>query len=143
MRREESWDGWLAAVWEGRGGMGKKKGKKMEKQRKRVSAEWVYTSFYRWNHRRTHSIGIPVGDSAGESDTSLNDYPGLNPLVFPSVNSSEKIHVITPLQLSKKGFSVVGDTVGIYRWNNYVCIYRWYRRRNVSVGKYQQSLRRN
>ena len=27
----ESWDGWLAAVWEGRGGMGKKKGKKKEK----------------------------------------------------------------------------------------------------------------
>jgi hypothetical protein len=29
----------LAAVWEGRGGMGKKKGKKKEKQRKIVSAE--------------------------------------------------------------------------------------------------------
>jgi len=24
---EESWDGWLAAVWKGRGGMGKKKEK--------------------------------------------------------------------------------------------------------------------
>jgi hypothetical protein len=35
----ESWDRWLAAVWEGRGGMGKKK---EEKQRKRVSAEGVY-----------------------------------------------------------------------------------------------------
>jgi len=35
----ESWDRWLAAVWEGRGGMGKKK---KEKQRKRVSAERVY-----------------------------------------------------------------------------------------------------
>jgi len=33
LRRGESWDGWLAAVWEGRGGMGKKKGKKKEKQR--------------------------------------------------------------------------------------------------------------
>jgi len=43
LRRGESWDGWLAAVWEGRGGIGKKK----EKQRKRVSAEWVYTGFYR------------------------------------------------------------------------------------------------
>jgi hypothetical protein len=31
----------LVAVWEGRGGMGKKKGKKKEKQRKRVSAEEV------------------------------------------------------------------------------------------------------
>jgi hypothetical protein len=38
LRRGESWDGWLAVVWEGRGGMGKKKGKKKEKQRKRVSA---------------------------------------------------------------------------------------------------------
>jgi hypothetical protein len=41
----------LAAVWEGSGGMGKKKGKKKEKQRKRgreeerVSAEAVYTGF--------------------------------------------------------------------------------------------------
>jgi hypothetical protein len=35
LRRGESWDGWLAAVWEGRGGMGKKMGKKKEKQRKR------------------------------------------------------------------------------------------------------------
>jgi hypothetical protein len=41
LRRVESWDGWLAAVWEGRGGMGKKKGKKKEKQRKRVSADGV------------------------------------------------------------------------------------------------------
>jgi len=27
----ESWDWWLAAVWEGRGGMGKKKRKKKKK----------------------------------------------------------------------------------------------------------------
>ena len=39
LRIVESWDGWLAAVWEGRGGMGKKK---KEKQRKRVSAMGVY-----------------------------------------------------------------------------------------------------
>ena len=43
LRIVESWDGWLAAVWEGRGGMGKKK----EKQRKRVSADrWVYNGFF-------------------------------------------------------------------------------------------------
>jgi hypothetical protein len=36
LRIVESWDGWLAAVWEGRGGMGKKK---KEKQRKKVSTE--------------------------------------------------------------------------------------------------------
>ena len=73
----------------------------MEKQRKRVSAEWVYTSFYRWNHRRTHSISIPVGDSAGESVTSLYNYPGLNPSVIPSVKSSEKNsrhHIIATFQ---------------------------------------------
>jgi hypothetical protein len=36
--------GRLAAVWEGRGGMGKKK---KEKQRKRVSADgWVYNGFF-------------------------------------------------------------------------------------------------
>jgi hypothetical protein len=40
LRRVESWEGWLAAVWEGRGGMGKKKGMK-EEQRKRVSVEGV------------------------------------------------------------------------------------------------------
>jgi len=37
--------GGSAAVWEGRGGMGKKK---KEKQRKRVSADgWVYNGFFR------------------------------------------------------------------------------------------------
>jgi len=37
-----------AEVWEGRGGMGKKK---KEKQRKRVSADrLVYNGFFRWNH---------------------------------------------------------------------------------------------
>jgi hypothetical protein len=51
----------LAAVWEGRGGMGKKK---KEKQRKRVSA---YES---------------VGDVVGESDTSLYVYLSLNPSVI-------------------------------------------------------------
>jgi hypothetical protein len=39
LRIVEGWDSWLAAVWKGRGGMGKKK---KEKQRKRVSVEGVY-----------------------------------------------------------------------------------------------------
>jgi hypothetical protein len=69
-----------------------------EEERKRVSAESVCTGFY----RRKPSIGDTIGDSIGGSNTSLNGYPGLNPSVFPSVNSSKKIHVITPLQLSKK-----------------------------------------
>jgi hypothetical protein len=76
----------LVAVWEGRGGMGKKK----EKRRKKVSAEWVYIDFYRWNHRWTRSVGIPVGDSTGDSATSLYGYPSLNPSVIPSVKLSEK-----------------------------------------------------
>jgi len=82
-------------------------GKKKEKQRKRVSAEWVYNGFYRWNHRRNVSVGIPVGDSTDESVTSLYGYPDLNPSVIPSAKSSEKIHVIAPLQLSKKIVSSV------------------------------------
>jgi len=69
-----------------------------EEERKRVSAESVCTGFY----RRKPSIGDTIGDSTGGSNTSLNGYPGLNPSVFPSVNSSKKIHVITPLQLSKR-----------------------------------------
>ena len=84
LRIVESWDGWLAAVWEGRGGMGKKK---KEKQRKRVSTVGVYNGFYRWNHRRN----VSVGDSIGDSAMSLYDYLSLNPSVIPSVKSSEKI----------------------------------------------------
>jgi hypothetical protein len=68
------------------------------RRRNRVSAEWVYIDYYRWNHRWTRSVGESTGDRA----TSLYGDPGLNPLVIPSVKSSEKIHVITPLQLSKK-----------------------------------------
>jgi hypothetical protein len=80
--------GRLAAVWEGRGGMGKKK---KEKHRKRVSVDrWVYNGFYRWNHRWNYS----VGDSA----TSLYDYLSLNLSVIPSVKSS---NVTTSLHISK------------------------------------------
>jgi hypothetical protein len=50
LRIVESWDRWLAAVWEGRGGMRKKK---KEKQRKRVSAEGVYIMVF--------TDGIPDG----------------------------------------------------------------------------------
>jgi hypothetical protein len=35
LRRGESCDGWLAAVWEGRGGMWKKKGKKKGKKKEK------------------------------------------------------------------------------------------------------------
>jgi len=99
--------GRLVAVWEGRGGMGKKK--KKEKQRKRVSVDgWVYNGFYRWNHRQHNS----VGDSIGESATSLYDYLSLNPLVVSSVKSSD---VTTPLHISRQTVYPVGETIGIYR----------------------------
>jgi len=65
-----------------------------EIEEERVSAEAVYTGVYRQNHRRKYS----VGDFAGVNDTSLLGCLGLNPSVFPSVNSFEKIHIIPPLQ---------------------------------------------
>jgi len=55
-----------------------------------VSAEWVYIDFYRWNHRRTRSVGIPVGYSVGDCDTSLYGDPDLNSSIILSVKSSEK-----------------------------------------------------
>jgi len=60
------------------------------RNRARESAEWVYIHFCRLNHRRTHSVCIPVGESAGDSATSLYGDPSLNPSVIPSVKSSEK-----------------------------------------------------
>jgi hypothetical protein len=120
LRIVESWDGWLAAVWEGRGGMGKKK---KEKQRKRVPADgWVYNGFFRWNHRRIPSVGDSVGDSA----TSLYGYLSLNPSVIPSVKSSD---VTTPLHISRQTVYLVGETVGKYRWNIFVGIYQPFGRR--------------
>jgi hypothetical protein len=65
-------------------------GKKKEKQRKRVSAEGVYNDFYWWNHRRNVSVSDSIGDSDGESVTSLYGYLGLNPPVIPLVKSFEK-----------------------------------------------------
>jgi len=111
--------GWrLAAVWEGRGGMGKKK---KEKQRKRLSVDgWVYNGFYRWNHRRHHSVGDSIGASIGASATSLCGYLSLNPSVIPSVKSSD---VTTSLHISRQTVYLVGETIGIYR-------------RNISIGIY-------
>jgi len=57
----ESWDEWLTAVWEGRGGMGKKK---KEKQRKRVSAEGVRI---KWLLPTDVSISDSIDDSVGDT----------------------------------------------------------------------------
>jgi len=108
LRIVESWDGSLAAVWEGRAGMGKKK---KEKQRKRVSANgWVYNGFFWWIHRRIPSVGDSVGDNA----TSLYDYLSLNPSVIPSVKLSD---VTTPLHISRQTVYPIDETIGIY-WQN-------------------------
>ena len=84
--------GWLQF---GRGevGWGRRRGRRRRnrgREEERVSAEVVYTGVYRWHHQRKYSVGKTVGDFAGVSDTSLLGCPGLNPSVFPSVNSSEK-----------------------------------------------------
>jgi len=79
--------------------------KKKEKQRKRVSTDGlVYNGFFRWNHRRIHSVG--------ESVASLYGYLSLNPSVIPLVKSSD---VTTPLHISRQTVYPVGETVGIYR----------------------------
>jgi hypothetical protein len=80
--------GWLQF---GRGevGWGRRR-RNRGREDERVSVEAVCTGVYRWNHRWKYSVGITVGDFAGVSDTSLLGYPGLNPSVFLSVNSSEK-----------------------------------------------------
>jgi hypothetical protein len=114
--------------------MGKKK---KEKQRKRVSVDWwAYNGFFRRNHRRITFVGDSVDDSVGESVTSLYGYISLNPLVIPSVKSSD---VTTPLHISKQTVYLVGETVGTYRRNIFVGRYR----RVYSVGIYRQILRRN
>jgi len=120
------------AVWEGKGGMRKKK---KEKQRKRVSADrWAYNGFFRWNHRRITSIDDSIGDSVGESATSLYDYLSLNPSVIPLVKSPD---VTTPLHISKQTVYPVGETVGIYQQKYSIGIYRPCRQRVYAVGIYR------
>jgi hypothetical protein len=50
----------------------------------------VYNGFYRWNHRRIHSVGDSIDDSGGDNVMSLYGYLSLNPSVIPSIKSSEK-----------------------------------------------------
>ena len=58
-----------------------------ETEEESVGRGGVYNGFYRWNHRRIHSVGDSIGDSA----MSLYGYLSLNPSVISSVKSSEKI----------------------------------------------------
>ena len=82
-RGRDGMGGWLQF---GRGevGWGRRRGRK-RRNRGRECRQRVYIDFYRWNHRGTPSVGIPVGDSTGECVTSLYGDPGLNASVIPSV----------------------------------------------------------
>jgi hypothetical protein len=67
------------------------KEKEGEIEEESVGRGGVYNGFYRWNHRRIHSVGDSIGDSVGDSAMSLYSCLSLNPSVIPSVKSSEKI----------------------------------------------------
>jgi hypothetical protein len=103
--------GWLQF---GRGevGWGRRR-RNRGREDERVSVEAVCTGVYRRNHRWKYSVGITVGDFAGVSDTSLLGCPGLNPSVFPSVNSSEKNPRHPAVAIFKKHFSLPVYTDGI------------------------------
>jgi hypothetical protein len=92
----------------------------------------VFLMEYRWL--------TSVDDFIGDSVTSLYGYLSLNPSVISSVKSSD---VTTPLHISRQTVYPIGDTVGIYRRNISVGIYRPCRRRIEAVGIYRQILRRN
>jgi len=121
-----------AAIWEGRGGMGKKKKKK---QRKRVLADrWAYNGFFRWNHRRITSVDASIDDSVGDSATSLYDYLSLNPSVILSVKLSD---ITTSLHISRQTVYLVSETIDIYRQKYFVGVYRPFRWLVEAVGIYQ------
>jgi hypothetical protein len=94
--------------------------------------------FFRWNHQRIPSVGDSISDSIGDSATSLYGYLSLNPSVISSVKSSD---VTTLLHISRQNVYPVGKTVGIYRQNIFIGIYRPFRRRIYVVGIYRQILR--
>ena len=122
-----------------------------ETEEERVSVEWVYTCVY----RRNISVGITVGDSVGVSDTSLIGYPGLNPSVFPSINSSEKNPRHDAVATFKKRFSslvyIDGIIMSVYTdgiadglfssantdsfWDGISSVVKNYRRK-ISVGNF-------
>jgi len=49
---------------------------KWEIEEERIDRVCVYIAFYRWNHRRTTVVSIPVGTFDGEGATSLYEDPG-------------------------------------------------------------------
>jgi hypothetical protein len=86
-------------------------GRRRGRRRRNRGRESVGRASIYWIFRRKYF----VGDFAGVSDTSLFGCPGLNPSVFPSVNSSEKNPRHPAVAIFKKKILVVGDAAGIYR----------------------------
>jgi hypothetical protein len=89
--------GWLQF---GRGELG---WRRKRRNRGRESRHSGHICFYRWNHRRKCSVGIPVRKSASDCATSLYGDPDLNPSVIQSVKSSEKnqrCHIVATFQKS-------------------------------------------
>ena len=89
-----------------------------ETEEESVGRGGVYNGFYRWNPRQIHS----VGDSIGDSVMSLYGYLSLNPLVIPSVKSSEQTprhHAVASFQTK----CIVRRRYGRYIPMEY---YRWY-----------------
>jgi hypothetical protein len=83
---------------------------------------WVYIDFYRWNPQQNVSVSIPVGESAGDSVTSLYGDLGLNPSVIQSVKSSEKNtrhHTVATFQ---KNY-IIHQGYGRYIPTNLLCQY--------------------
>jgi len=75
--------GWLH-FRRGEVGWERKKGRRRRNRGRECRQRgYVYNGFYRWTHRRK----VPIGDSAGESATSLYDYLGLNPSVISHIGS--------------------------------------------------------
>jgi hypothetical protein len=56
LRIVESWDGWLAAVWEGRGGMGKKKKENRGRECRQMGGYIVISSVTVPRHCTTISV---------------------------------------------------------------------------------------
>jgi len=73
-----------------------------EREEESVGRGDVYNGFYRWNHRRIHSIGDSIGDSVSDSVMSLYGYLSLNPSVIPLIKLSEKTPHHHAVYLSKQ-----------------------------------------
>jgi len=110
----------LAAVWEGRDGMWKKK---KEKQRKRVSGDGlVYNGFFWWNHQRLHS----VGDSIRKNHYIPAHLPTLSSSVSPSSSFTfhqwfHRLQCHVTVRLSQ--FESLGHFISKIIWRHHAVAY--------------------